>query len=108
MFFVPFDILISKMLKFSIFDQFYGCPKFYDRPKSKEFPLRVKKRKNCPRCDFDSSKEVSWCTECNVKKSSCLISAVFEEFKKYGYYLLVSLDFSETLLCNSVLRWSVL
>ena len=71
-FLVPFDILISKMLLCSIFDQFQRCCKFFDHLKSNGslLTLRVNKWKKCLRWDFDSSKEASCCTECNATKIS--------------------------------------
>ena len=47
-------------------------------PKSKGSPFMMKNLKNCLKTVFDSSKEASWCTECNAKKSHV--------FTKYGFY----------------------
>ena len=35
--------------------------------------------KNCPIIDFDSSKQGSWCTECNAKKRNSVQTTIFEK-----------------------------
>ena len=51
-------------------------------PKSPGSPLMVKNLKSCWIVDFDSSKEGSWCTECNAKNHTSLQSTDSEEIRK--------------------------
>ena len=61
-----------KVFLFDFLSMFMGCRKFWP-------PLMMKNlKKNCPKAMFDSSKEASWCTECNAKKTQL--------FTKYGFW----------------------
>ena len=58
----------------------------------------VKNLKNSPIVDFDSSKEPSWCTECNAKN---LCSKKSRKIAKIAYF------FRNALLCRFLLRAEV-
>ena len=52
------------------------------RPESQASPLTMTNLKNCLIIDLDSSKEGSWCTDCNPKNLSSLKSTVSEKRRK--------------------------
>ena len=73
----------------------------------------MKNIKNVQKMLFDSSKEASWCTECNAKTPRFLQGTVSKKIKKTlqkwpffavlvknVYFMRVFLIFSETVLCT--------
>ena len=86
---VPLVMQFPKQFYFFGFDHFLWRGYILTPPKSKGSPLWVKKRKNCPIVNFDSSKEASWCNECNAKTSG-LWKKSRKTFKKKAFFAILA------------------
>ena len=65
-------------------------------------PLMVENLKSCRIVDFDSSKEGSWCTECNTINLCSLQSNVPDFIYFYDHFWQFFLIFSEMVHCREL------